>query len=475
MNSNLRYVIYIILFLSTGCTREAADDPSQADPIPNSLHFSFRHANGERIKADQIVTRNSGDSVFVELPPGTYLKNLVPEITHTGKSIYPASGTNQNFSSPIVYTLTNKDGSTTKTVVKAAIMQPKSIVFVGIDDYKILAIDALNGSLRWAFEGGASFAYSSPTYKDGILYSGCTDNYVYAINPLNGEMIWKFFAGETGVESDAVCVDSTVYTGSNDDHLYAINSITGELRWKFLTNANVSSSPVISGDTVYFGSSDSQFYALRSTDGTLLWQFSTQGMINQSAATLYNNTLYFGSRDGHVYALDATTGKEKWKFSSDGISFEMSSPTIKNGVLYIGSWYDLSSPTTRAGSVYAIDVHSGKLIWESLKNIGFSSSPYITDKLLYICRDDLNLSALDPVTGNLVWSQKIFPNSSSPVEAHGIVYCGGSGTRYFYALDAMSGLVRWTFPLGSNASASSPLIIDELHFTYYPTESGMQN
>lgn len=472
----IRYLLGLVLvplILFSGCAKQHAENAPGNDASNSSLKFTFRNAKGERIEENLIMTRKSGDSLYVELPPGTYLKNLVPEITHTGKSISPASGVHQNFSSPVVYTLTNQDGSTTRTIVNAVIMQPKSIVFVGINDNKLLALDAMNGTLKWAFEGGGSFAYSSPTYKDGILYSGCTDNYVYAINPLTGKMIWKFYAGETGVESDAICVDSTVYAGSNDDHLYAINAITGELRWKFRTNANVSSSPVISGDTVYFGSSDSQFYALRATDGSLIWQFSTQGMINQSAATLYDNTLFFGSRDGHVYAVDAATGQEKWKFSSGGISFEMSSPTIKNGILYIGGWYDLSQ-MTRAGSVYAIDANNGQLIWESLKGIGFSSSPFINNEFLYISGDDLNLSALNRITGALVWSQKIFPNSSSPVEAHGTVYAGGSGTGYFYALDAISGLEKWKYPLGSNSSTSSPLIIDELHFPYFPTESGIQ-
>jgi outer membrane protein assembly factor BamB len=45
--------------------------------------------------------------------------------------------------------------------------------------------------------------------------------------------------------------------------------------------------------------------------------------------------VYFGSVDGAIYSLDAKTGNLRWRFQTD--SPVTSSPTIVDGVVYVGS------------------------------------------------------------------------------------------------------------------------------------------
>jgi len=54
--------------------------------------------------------------------------------------------------------------------------------------------------------------------------------------------------------------------------------------------------------------------------------------------------VYVGSDDNNTYALNATTGAKLWSYSTGG---EVSSPTVVNGVVYVGSW-------TADTNVYAI-------------------------------------------------------------------------------------------------------------------------
>ncbi|MCX7861837.1 MAG: DUF5018 domain-containing protein [Bacteroidales bacterium] len=58
----------------------------------------------------------SGQSaVYVTMPYGTNVTNLIPNITiSAGATITPASGTAQNFTNPVLYTVTAQDGITTK-------------------------------------------------------------------------------------------------------------------------------------------------------------------------------------------------------------------------------------------------------------------------------------------------------------------------------------------------------------------------
>ncbi len=49
-------------------------------------------------------------------------------------------------------------------------------------------------------------------------------------------------------------------------------------------------------------------------------------------------TVYVGSNDGHLHAINSITGKNRWGFAtSDSID---GSPTVANGVVYVGSFDD---------------------------------------------------------------------------------------------------------------------------------------
>jgi len=53
----------------------------------------------------------SNHSIAITVPSGTNVKALIPAITHTGASINPASGVAQDFTNPVIYTVTAADSS----------------------------------------------------------------------------------------------------------------------------------------------------------------------------------------------------------------------------------------------------------------------------------------------------------------------------------------------------------------------------
>jgi hypothetical protein len=55
------------------------------------------------------------------VPYGTDVTSLVPNITHTGVRIDPASGVTQNFTGSVIYTVTAEDGSTAVYTVTVTI------------------------------------------------------------------------------------------------------------------------------------------------------------------------------------------------------------------------------------------------------------------------------------------------------------------------------------------------------------------
>jgi hypothetical protein len=63
----------------------------------------------------------NGTNISVTAPNIVNLTKLVPTIVHNGKSISPASGTEQNFSSPVQYTVTAEDGTTQNYTITVSV------------------------------------------------------------------------------------------------------------------------------------------------------------------------------------------------------------------------------------------------------------------------------------------------------------------------------------------------------------------
>lgn len=192
------------------------------------------------------------------------------------------------------------------------------------------------------------------------------------------------------------------------------------------------------------------------------WAFHTQGEVISSPA-IVNGIVYVGSNDGNLYAIDQQTGSKKWSFSTEARI--TSSPAVANGLVYLGS-YD--------GNFFAVDAGTGKLRWkfpitgerrytathlhgslpagESMPDPFdvYLSSPAVWSGAVYFGSGDGNVYALDALTGALKW--KFHTGDvvhASPAIADGKLYIG-SWDSYFYALDVATGKQLWRFKTGED-------------------------
>ena len=54
-----------------------------------------------------------------------------------------------------------------------------------------------------------------------------------------------------------------------------------------------------------------------------------------SSPTVANGVVYVGSEDDNVYALNANTGTKVWSYTTGNLC--ILSPTVANGIVYVGS------------------------------------------------------------------------------------------------------------------------------------------
>jgi outer membrane protein assembly factor BamB len=192
------------------------------------------------------------------------------------------------------------------------------------------------------------------------------------------------------------------------------------------------------------------------------WKFHTGGFVISTPA-ISAGVLYEGSTDGNLYAINIKSGQQKWKFPA-GVRIT-SSPAVADGLVYFESY---------SGNFIALDITSGQVKWKfqtdgerrfTAKNIHggmpagesdpdpfdvYLSSPTIADGAVYFGSGDGNIYALDAVSGALKWKHSTGDVvHASPAVANGTVYIG-SWDSYFYALDAATGAEKWRFKTGED-------------------------
>ncbi len=198
------------------------------------------------------------------------------------------------------------------------------------------------------------------------------------------------------------------------------------------------------------------------------WIFTTGGDVSARAA-LVNGVLYFPDWTGHLYAVNANSGRLIWShlFSDYGLSagtVSRGTPTVANGVLYVGTQYNSTGTT---GWMLAIDAYSGHLIWKTQPDTSNSfpvitTSPAYAEGVLYFgmtsdeefaaanpsypcCSARGSVVALDAFTGHKLWQTFTVPASgysgaaiwgSNPVVdvLRGTVFVG-TGDNYSHPTD----------------------------------------
>lgn len=134
----------------------------------------------------------------------------------------------------------------------------------------------------------------------------------------------------------------------------------------------------------------------------------------------------------------------------------------KNALVFIGT----SDPYK--GTLYAVDANTGQAKWTFETTNYIPSSPTIADRIVYVASDDGYLYALDVNTGGQRWRYNIGGYIvSSPTVVDGVVYIGAVNGGKLYAIDAITGVEKWSTPVTgpgtlSTSLFSSPLVVNNL-------------
>jgi len=202
-------------------------------------------------------------------------------------------------------------------------------------------------------------------------------------------------------------------------------------------------------------SSSSSAPAFKASDLAALptdnWITNGGSVMNQRYSPLTQVTTANVARLKGVWLTHLRKSGVAAKYSAEG------QPLEYKGVIYV---------PTGADDVFAVDVASGKILWQHEAHLyqgistlccgWISRGVALGDGKLYIGQLDGNLVALDQKTGNVVWSTQVarwqdgYTITSAPLYYNGRVYTGLSGGEYqvrgrVTAFNAKTGKELWRF------------------------------
>ena len=184
-----------------------------------------------------------------------------------------------------------------------------------------------------------------------------------------------------------------------------------------------------------------RFIALDKRTGSVVWisepaPFAGTYYSAPVVATIQGERLLIsGGSDGSVFAIQVRTGKVMWRYIFSLASIN-STPVVDGNFVYIGQGEETPG-TNVQGRVVCLDasqVEKGepKLVWKVDGIKARYASPIIHDGRLYMPDDSSRLFCLDAKTGNQYWKFNYGRGESrgSPVLADGKIYVGEVAARF---------------------------------------------
>jgi outer membrane protein assembly factor BamB len=223
-------------------------------------------------------------------------------------------------------------------------------------DGQLTAFAAGTGAQLWQTDLPGQYAFTSPpTFRAGMVYTGGAGSggTVYAVNATTGAVVWTASVENGDDSSPAVTADG-VYVTYACEQDYRFDPATGATTWHHSTGCEGGGgkTPVVAAGGLWVRESFDGPPVLNLNTGKVKTRFGSYGM----PAPAFSGHTGFFVVGGVLHAADAATPDQAiWTFTGDGSPLT-SAPIVVNGYVYVGS---------QSGEIYAVDPATGQAVWSA--------------------------------------------------------------------------------------------------------------
>ncbi|MCI5081367.1 MAG: PQQ-binding-like beta-propeller repeat protein [Saprospiraceae bacterium] len=313
---------------------------------------------------------------------------------------------------------------------------------------------ASDGELIWSWEdylipsstadiGGMRLA------GDKLIFPGT--GAIYVVDANTGTTLWRDRIEQPGVSNSRINIyNKHIYHAHkravpNDTIIHIVRSPIRAPEWDTLLTLNQQDGAIPIFDAPAF----------RQTEAGEDHMIFTEKHINFSNFKEFVNLTCFS----------LSANEEVWSIDSLDWFANVSEPLIFDNRVVVAGHH----------TIYCIDADTGQEIWRKAFDATFetfaSTPPLYAENRLIIKPDNLNIYALNPATGAVIWKQENVGASCDPMSYYdGVVYYSCLGSLFLHGIHVQTGqeVVRQSAPR-TDFSASAVGIDSENGLLYAPT------
>lgn len=255
---------------------------------------------------------------------------------------------------------------------------------------------------------GVDDAYLSlkPAVTERWVFAAAHIGEVIKIDRATGDKVWTIdtgrnITGAVGVGYGLIAV------GTDNGEVLVFSEEDGQAVWEKSLGGQIMAAPAIGADRIVVQSIDGRLHGLNRDDGAVAWIFDTSIPIltlrGESSPVVIGAATLAGFANGKLAALDTSTGFVAW----ERVIGESRGRSELERLIDLDGRFWVSGKTVYAatyqGSVAALDIPSGRLLWQRKLSSFTGVSEFLSQ--LYVVDDESVIHVMESLSGSDLWQQ----------------------------------------------------------------------
>ncbi|MCB2202119.1 PQQ-like beta-propeller repeat protein [bacterium] len=261
----------------------------------------------------------------------------------------------------------------TKGYMQAGLILDDTLAFYALAPKKdrVHGVNLLNQKDLW--QRPVKDAAAGTILVNNSLIIGSSTGEVLALDPLDGSIRWKF-GTESRIAVPASAGYGLIFQPVDGNEVIALDDTDGTERYRVSLKAPVAA-PVALGNLACVADIGGTVTAFDPEDGTVVWQQSI-GQPIWAAPAVSGTTLIVGNSGGQIIGLDANSGVIRWTFETHKV--------VRAAPLLVGSFVVAAN---LAGEVFVLNAQTGDLVDQATLKGAVEHSPVTDGRLVIVATD----------------------------------------------------------------------------------------
>ena len=312
------------------------------------------------------------------------------------------------------------------------------------------------------------FLKLTPSHIQGKVFVADVRGNLLAIDATSGNILWENDA-DLSVTGGPGSSETLTMIGSEEGDVLAYASESGDFLWQAKVSSEVLAAPQEAYGIVVVRTIDGKIYGLDAHDGSRLWIYDRTvpalTLRGTSNPVITGDVVIAGFDGGRLAAIELHTGKLIWETSvslASGRSQLERMVDIDSDPMIIGN--DIYVATFQ-GRLASVALENGRITWT--RDISSYAGLTSDGKNIYITDDQSHVWALERSSGNSVWKQEnLFARQVTAPATIGDLVVVGDLEGYLHWMDKSSGQFVARTQVSKNPILAPPVAVEDIIYAY---------